>query len=209
MRPSRIVPHGYAPAGSVVLDGNRRLKRWLNVASVPLLLLAGYSLFTLAAALRPELATHSRSFHDPFEALLFLGSIVVALLLVPAVVLVVHEGVHGVFFWLFTRDRPRFGYKGWYLYASAPGWYLSRNRFLIVGLSPLISMTAAAIGLTMVLPPVAAAVVLVGAAFNVAGSVGDLYMCARLLAVPSSGVVEDRPDGITWHVATSTPGSGM
>jgi hypothetical protein len=201
MRPSRVAPDGYAPAGSVVLDGNRRLKRWLNVASVPLLLLAGYSLFALAGALRPEVAGHTRTFGDTSEALLFLGLIVVALLLVPVVVFVVHEGVHGLFFWLFTRARPRFGYKGWYLYASAPGWFLSRNRFLVVGLSPLVLMTAAAIGLAMVLPPEAAAVVLIGAAFNAAGSVGDLYICARLLAVPASAVVEDRPDGVTWHVS--------
>jgi hypothetical protein len=202
MRASRSAPAGYAPAGSVVIDGNRRLKRWLNLTVIPALLLALYCLFALAAALRPELAEHSRTFRNTSDAMLFVGVLALALLLAPVIVFVLHEAVHGLFFWLCTRDRPRFGFKGWYLYASAPGWYLSRNRFLVVGLSPVVTITAAALGLAMVVPPDAAAVVLVAAALNAAGSLGDLYMCARLLAVPASGVVEDRPDGITWHVAT-------
>jgi Putative zincin peptidase len=207
MRPSRVVPVGYVRAGSVVLDGNPRLKWWLNVAAVPALLLAGCSLFGLAAAMRPDLAGYSGTFQDPAEALLFVGLFLAALLVSPVVVFVVHEAVHGMLFWLYTRDRPRFGFKRWYLYASAPGWYLSRNSFLVVGLGPLVAMSAVALGLAMVLPPVAAAVVLLGAALNAAGSLGDLYVCARLLAVPASGMVEDRPDGITWHVATTSPPS--
>ena len=119
------------------------------------------------------------------------------------VVFVLHEAVHGLFFWLYTRDRPRFGFKGWYLYASAPGWYLSRNRFLVVGLSPLVTMTAAALGLAMVVPPDGRGRG-AGRGRVERGRVARRPVHVRAAARrPASGVVKDRPDGITWHVATT------
>jgi hypothetical protein len=202
MRASRTAPDGYVPAGSVVLEGNLRLKRLLNLASVPVLLVAGIVLIPLATVLRPELGAGSGgTIAGPGDALWFIGGILVAAVLLPVVILVVHEAVHGLLFWVYTRRRPQFGWKGWYAYACAPGWYLTRNSFLVVGLAPIVLMSAAALALAMVLPPIGAGMVLLGAIFNAAGSVGDLYICWRLLAAPASAVVEDRLDGVTWHVA--------
>jgi hypothetical protein len=201
MRASRAAPDGYVPAGSVVLDGNVSLKRRLTVASLPLFVVAWLVLAAAAVALRPDLAEYRRTFRSPIDGALFSVWLLATLLAMTFVVIVVHEAVHGLALWLYTRSRPRFGYKGWYAYASAPGWYLSRNRFLVVLLSPLLAITAAALALVTVLPPVAATVVLFGAALNAGAALGDLYLCVRLLAAPASAVVEDRRDGIVWHVA--------
>jgi hypothetical protein len=206
MRASRTAPAGYAPAGSVVLDGNPRLKWWLTVASLLLLVVGWYLFAAVATALRPELSGLSLTFASPTGALLLLVAVVAVLLLVTVLVLVVHEAVHGLLFWVYTRARPQFGFKGWYAYASAPGWYLSRNRFLVVGLGPVVVLSSVGLALVLVLPPAAATAVLFGMALNIAGSVGDGYLCARLLALPASAVVEDRPDGIAWH--TGPPDEG-
>jgi hypothetical protein len=198
------VPAGYTPAGTVVLDGNQRLKWILTIASLVALVVAWFGLVPLVVVLRPELADSGGTVRDGGEALLFLGGLLAALLVTPLLVIVVHEAVHGVLFWVYTRTRPQVGWKGWYAYTSAPGWYLTRNSFLVVGLGPVVLITAGAIGLAMVLPTVGALLVVFGAILNIAGSVGDLYVCGRLCLTPASSVVEDGIDGITWHLATAT-----
>lgn len=200
MRASRTVPAGFAPAGSVVLDGNDRLKDRLNTLSAAVLLVVGLLLVVFAATLRPDLAGYDRELADPAEALFFVVVLLATLVTVPVVVIAVHEALHGLFFLLYTRARPRFGFRGWYAYASAPGWYLSRNRFLVVLLGPVIVLSAAGLWLALVLPPLGAAAVLFGATLNAAASVGDLYFVARLLTVPAAAVIEDRPDGFAWHL---------
>ncbi len=75
-------------------------------------------------------------------ALLFLGVPLAYLLGVLIVTLVLHELVHGLCFWSFTRDRPRFGWKLIYAYAAAPGWYLPRGRYLTVALENAGCVTA-------------------------------------------------------------------
>jgi hypothetical protein len=204
MRASRTPPAGYTAAGTVVLEGNKRLRWALTIASLVALVASWFVLVPLVTALRPELAGSGGTYRAGGEALLFLGAVLVSLLVTPFVVLVVHEAVHGALYWAYTRSRPRVGWKGWYAYASAPGWYLRRNSFLVVGLAPVVLITAAAIGLAMVLPPGAVVLVIFGAVLNIAGSVGDLYICARLCATPASAVVEDRIDGLTWYLAPAT-----
>ena len=52
MRASRTPPPGYVPSGTVALEGNRRLLVWLNVSSLPLLVisLGGLALVALLPA---------------------------------------------------------------------------------------------------------------------------------------------------------------
>lgn len=201
MRASRTRPDGYVQAGTVTLQGNRRLLVWMNVASLPALVIAGYGFAALASLVRPRLSDGlSFSSSSSSTALLYLVLGLFGLLLTPFVVIVLHEAVHGLAFWLYTRARPEFGFKGWYAYAAAPGWYLSRNQYLVVGLAPLVGISVVAIALVAVLPAPLAVVVLFGAVINAASATGDLYLCARIIASPASTVIEDRSDGITWLV---------
>ncbi len=114
-----------------------------------------------------------------------------ALLIAVIVMLFVHEGLHGVFFWLFSRSRPKFAFKGYYASASAPGWYFPRRQYILIGLAPLIFITLAGIaGLawfpkTLVLPTL---LILI---FNTSGAIGDLWVVGRLLAFPATTYILD------------------
>ena len=57
------------------------------------------------------------------------------------VMIVLHEGLHGLFFWLFTREKPKFAFKGFYAYAAMPDWYLPKKEYLITALAPLVGIT--------------------------------------------------------------------
>jgi len=77
---------------------------------------------------------------------------VLAILLALVAVLLLHELVHGAFFWLITRSRPRFGLQITYAYAAAPDCYIPRNPYLVVGLSPLVLITLAGIVMLPLIP---------------------------------------------------------
>jgi len=148
----------------------------------------GVALFAAAAlvAVVVEAAIHSdwRSFNP----LLALGSILVAVPLT----FVAHEAIHGLVFRAFG-GRPRFGagftYGMPYFYAACPGQWFARDRFLLVGLAPLIVLDA--IALLLMLP---AATALFGAsmlAFNTSGAVGDLWAAGVIFQAPRWVEIED------------------
>jgi hypothetical protein len=148
----------------------------------------GLALFAAAAlvAVMVEAAVHPdwRSFNP----VLALGSLIVAVPLT----FVAHEAVHGLVFRAFG-GRPRFGagftYGMPYFYAACPGQWFVRDRFLLVGLAPLIVLDA--IALLLMLP---AATAFFGAsmlAFNTSGAVGDLWAAGVIVQAPRWVEIED------------------
>lgn len=203
MRASRTPPPGYVPSGTVALEGNRRLLVWLNVLSLPLLVIAGVLFGYLATLVRPDGFAFEVPIMSRLDALVFLSLAVSGVVGVPAALIVVHELLHGAGFWAFTRSRPVFGFKGWYAYASAPGWFLSRGQAFTVLLAPLVAISLGGLALVALLPAPVAGLVLLGTIMNAASSTGDLFLFARLLRAPRSAVVEDTPTGMNWYVLSA------
>ncbi len=135
MQATRTLPTGYTVAGGITLKENRRLVILLNVLGIPWFILCAVFFIVMAALLGAFGAGGSGEFTLTITPLLVA---LVVLIVITFAILVLHEMVHGLFFWLFTRARPRFGFKGAYAYAAAPGWYIPRPQFLAVGLAPLL-----------------------------------------------------------------------
>lgn len=194
MQPQKQLPPHYAVAGTLDLSRNRWALIGLTMGSIAAFFLFGWLALALLAALRPDLG--SVSFQVGAGNLLPFLLGFVALL---GMTVIVHEAIHGLFFWLFTRERPRFGFKGLYAYAAAPEWYLPRQQHLIVTLAPLVVITA--IGLLWVwLAPVAVVIpLLLVVVLNAAGAVGDLVTAVWLLAQPATTLVRDSGDAITLY----------
>ena len=203
MRASRTLPDGYVHGGVVTLADNRRLAVVLNLAGIPWMVVCGAAYVLLAALVRPGGVT--LSFED-VTFTQFFGVLIGGAVATTVLVLVLHEATHGLVFWLFTRSRPTFGFKGWYAYASAPGWHLTKGRFLAVLLAPIVVLTVVGLPLVAFGPPVLALFTLLGLIGNATSAVGDLYMCLRLLRVSRSAIVEDQRDGITWYVPAPRSG---
>ena len=112
-------------------------------------------------------------------------------------VLILHELVHGLFYWLFSSHRPKFGFQGLFPYAAAPsGVYFPRNQFLVVGLSPLVLLTAIGLLLITILPIAFVPFLLFFVAFNAAGAAGDLIMVIQLMPFSSDTLMEDAVSGV-------------
>ena len=197
MKPLRELPETYRPAGTLDLSKDRKALLLLNLLAF-VVILAMWSFFMrLVEWMRPDAAVEGLAL-----SINGLGDMVkyVALILVlTGVMLTLHEAIHGFFFWLFTRSRPRFALKLAYAYAAAPDWYLPRNQYLVTALSPLIGITLVCVLLVAVLPPAwfwAVGFILI---FNASGAVGDLWVAGWLLTMPSDTYARDSGDSVTLY----------
>ena len=103
----------------------------------------------------------------------------------------IHELIHGLFFYLFTGDRPKIGIKSIYAYAGAPEWYINKNRFFIISLSPLVIITILAIIILSVIPDSYFSIVFLLFTLNAGGSFGDIWVCIKLLNKPKDTYIND------------------
>jgi hypothetical protein len=196
--PVQTLPPGYQQMYNIHLATDKTLFLALNLASVGMLLLAGWLMLQLIVLLRPDAISGGSFTLTGLPLLLLMTGVTLALIFA---MVVLHEAIHGLFFWLFTRARPRFGFKGAYAFAAAPDWYIPRNQYLLIGIAPLVLMTLGGVLLLLIVPapyilPVALVVVL-----NAAGAVGDIAVVGWLLFKPSSLLVCDLGDGLIVYFA--------
>jgi len=166
----------------------------LNMAAVPLLLVFGWLFARLIILLRsinpfPKGVLSFFTTVSGWELLAFPLSIIL--------MFVVHELVHGLFFWLFTRERPRFALKAGYAFAAAPEWYLPGPQYIIVGLSPFVLITLVTVLLAVFVMPPLVPYLLFISTFNAAGALGDLIVVGWVLRQPNTVLVKDEGDIFT------------
>jgi hypothetical protein len=112
-------------------------------------------------------------------------------------VMLIHELVHGVFYWYFTGQRPLFGAKGLYIYSAvSPNVYIPRNQYLIVGIAPLVLLTLVGLLLMLCVQVVAISILSLFITFNAAGSAGDLVLAIRLLFFSPNSFMQDSDTGV-------------
>lgn len=108
--------------------------------------------------------------------------------------ILLHELVHGLFFWWFSRARPSFGLGAGYAYAAVPGWYFAKWPYLVIGLSPLVLLTALGLLALLVVPAEWLSMLFLAIAFNAGGAAGDIFVCIRVALSPDSVLVQDLGD---------------
>lgn len=191
MKPVKELNPAYVYAGELDVR-DKRVILALNLVGLALLFLFGWLFYMLATAIRSEPLW-------PDIISIFDGINLLWLLLGVVGVLILHELIHGVFFWLFTRDIPRFGFHFYYAYAAAPEWYIPRNLFIIVGVAPFILITVAGL---LLLPGISAQSVnelLIILTLNAAGSVGDLIVVGWLMTQPRTMMIIDDGPAIVFY----------
>jgi hypothetical protein len=122
-----------------------------------------------------------------------LAPVIVELTVALLATFALHEGVHALAFKLVGGRRVRFGAglpSGFpVLYVGWPGQRISRDRFVLVVLAPLVVLDL--VGLALMLPGVTVVAGATVVVLNTAGAVGDLWMAAIMLSSPSWLHVED------------------
>ena len=116
-------------------------------------------------------------------------------LLVGAVILitsmVVHELLHGLALQLLGH-KPRLLIQRGYLTASiGKGQFLNRQHYLIMSLTPPLTMTSLGGVSLVILPPTIGRLLLIALLLNTAASIGDLMVAVRVYRQPPSTLFAD------------------
>jgi hypothetical protein len=163
-----------------------------NIFGALVLVASAYLTFIIAFRLRDA---------KDFELYGTTSVIVQLVILVVATVLmlIVHEGFHGLGFWIFTGSKPMFAIKPFYAYAAAPDWYLPKWQYFLTALAPFIAIPllgflGIAIGPRWSLIPLMAVIV-----FNAAGAVGDLWVAGALLLRAPTVLANDNGDVVSFY----------
>jgi len=150
---------------------------YLNLAGFLLFCIGSYITGFYIRRVHPSLNTgFSFSFSSFSELVKFLFLLLVDLILL----VIAHEGVHGLFFWLFTGSRPVFSIGPGYASAAAPTKFISKKPYLFTALSPLILLTLIGFVLVPVSPPAWLFYIGLFIVLNISGSVGDLWVVGRI-----------------------------
>ena len=196
MNAIKTLPPSYKHLNTLNLSGKSAVIG-LNLAAIPLLFIFAWLFERLTVFLRT---------YNPFPKgiLEFLTTLswwnAIALPLAIVIMVISHELIHGIFFWIYTQERPRFALKGGYAFATAPGWYLPRNQYIFVGLSPLIAISVISIFLAVFVAQPIVPYMLIIASFNAAGALGDMIVVTWVLRLPETTMVKDDGDTFSAYV---------
>lgn len=186
---TQTLPPGYSQSAEVNLKKDKRLIILLNIAAFFFFILIFYLAAGFTALVRPSIVTFS-------------GNITIGLLIttlgLTVVMLILHEAIHGFFFWLFSHSRPVFALRPLYAYAGAPAWFFPRRQYAITALGPLVIIGAAGL-LTLLLAPGSWVLMTAFlAAMNTGGSVGDLFVLIRLSKLSAASLTNDTGEVVTF-----------
>jgi hypothetical protein len=185
-----ILPENYHQLKTLDLSNSHSVL-WMNLAAIPLLFLFGWFFVRMMFVFRP---------FNPFQnnlLKLFTHisiSELIAYILSIIFIIIVHELIHGILFWIFTHEQPQFSLRSGYAFAAAPTCYLPSGRYILVGLSPLVMISVVSILLAWITVFPMVPYLLVIATFNAAGSIGDLIVVGWVLKQPSSALIKDEGD---------------
>ncbi len=189
-RATNIRPANAVLVYSLNLSRNRAAMWGMNLGSLLLLFLFGWLFLGYVKLVRPGIVVEI--FSGSFKPLIF----AISMIAVFVAMIIAHELIHGIFFWIFTRRRPKYGLRGWYAFASAPGWFFPRGQYLVIGLAPIGCLSALGLILLALLPADALVVVLFAVIVNAASSIGDLWIALRVTLERRPVVVEDQGDAM-------------
>ncbi len=190
---TQTLPHGYTRTVEINLAKNKSLAVLLNIIGLFISILAFILLVLFIRFARPGAFPEAFIFKADLSTL---GQLLVLVVFV-AVSLVVHELIHGFFFWVFTRSRPVYALHLAYAYAAAPGWYIPVRQYWVIGLSPLVLIDLAGLLLILLAFPAWILNLVFLVAFNTGGSVGDMWIILNSLCKSPACLVNDVGDGVT------------
>jgi len=196
-RATNIRPENAALVYSLNLFKNKRIFWLLQIPATLGFFLFGWLFLQWTAWFHPDLVQVLTT--DIIVQFPGMFPDLVALIVSMLVSIVLHELVHGAFFWLFSRSRPKFGFRAGYAYAAAPGWFFPRSQYLVIGLAPFVLLSLVGMILVTFVPIRWLAVILVGMIANASGSVGDLWIISLVLRERRKIVIEDLGDGMNFY----------
>lgn len=196
MKATRSLPEQASFYHSLNL-ASRKMMVAQNVAGIVLFFFFGWIFMGVAAAINPHFFILSIR--------IFVGTLTVFWFLLTAVsIIIIHEIIHAIGFYWFTRERPEIGFHILYAYASAPNWYFTRNQFILIGILPFMLITSVGLMLMPFVNLITLPRLILALTLNAAGSIGDIIVVLWLVSQPSKAWIRDKGSFIAlYHESTA------
>ncbi len=191
---TRTLPEAYQKLDGLDLNTNPGLALILNLGGLGLLFGLGWLFLQSLAFLRPEYLSSENilvitGMREFWRAILLLA-------VSTALMIILHEGLHGLLFWIITGQFPKFGFRGFYAYAAAPEWYIPRGAYVLIALTPVALITVLGLAAVTVVPLNLVPGALLLVSMNAAGALGDIITVIWLAGKPAGILVYDYGDGV-------------
>jgi len=193
MQPTRTLPEKFVLAWKLDLKQNTRLNIILQLIGLAWMALAGWLLTSLVMWLRPDFSESIRK----GISINLTGALLI--LVVMIVTILLHELIHGLFFWVFAHARPEFGVGPGYAYAAMPDWYYPKRQYLAVAFAPLLALTILGLLACFFVPHTWLGLLLAGIIINAGGAIGDIYVGWRVARELEQVWVKDTGDGFELY----------
>ena len=189
MDATRKLPEEYCQAEEIDLKKNPRLVIYLNIIAFIVAPVA----FVIVSIITKRYQSESLT-----EPTAVGAGVLIASLVGVVVFLLLHEIIHGLFFWIFTRSKPVFALTVAYAYAAAPKWFFPARQYWVIGAAPLVLLDLFALILLFWGPVEWFLPLALAFALNTGGSAGDLYILSRLQRLPPNCLVKDTGHSIHY-----------
>lgn len=187
----RNLPETYQLLKKIDLIKQPKLFIILNVIGIGLFIACWVLLTWMLVLVRPDVGVSEIRFVISLNQSGSFLMVLLVFLLVFVSMVTLHEAIHGLFFWLYTRGKVKFAFKGAYAYAAAPDWYLAKRPYMVVSMAPLIIMSIVGVVALMVVPFSWINPLMLVITMNAAGAIGDIYVFSLLLRMPGHVLVQD------------------
>ena len=175
MHATQTLPVNYRKLCDIDLEKNKKQYALVNGLSVVVALIVLLPVWLLA----PEGAEFV---HELPGLLMLLAGMFAYIIL--------HEAVHGVCFWAYSKQKPRFGWKSAYAYAASDCYY-RKDPYLVIALAPVVLWGVVLALLAALLPVEWYWTVQLIQLINLSGAAGDLYVTWLLCRMPSDILIQD------------------
>jgi len=114
------------------------------------------------------------------------------------IMMLLHELIHGLFFYIFTGAKPVFGFKNLSAYAGIPDYYIVKNYYIIACLSPFVILTLIGSIIFLLSSSAFSAMMFIAVSAHAAGCIGDFWVAVKLLNKPDKTYIND--DGMVIKI---------
>jgi hypothetical protein len=187
---TQTLPVGYIQSIQIDLKKDKPLAILLNIGAFIVFIPMFYLLSGFTALVRPDITNSSGT--------ITIGNMLGALGLT-VIVLIIHEIIHGLFFWIFSHGRPVFALRPLYAYAGAPTWFFPKHQYAITALGPLVIIGVVGLLFLLLAPISWIPMIAFLVALNTGGAMGDLLVFIRLLRCSPTSFTNDTGEVVTFY----------
>lgn len=189
MKPQVSLPEGYGQQFHIDLMKDRKLLLTVNGLGLAIAIVCAVPALFLVPI------TALFDFSDGL-GMYFLRFLVILVGMV--VYIILHEAVHGVAMYHYSRVKPRFGFTGMYAYAGSDV-YFDKKSYLVIALAPVV-LWGVVLGVVSAWVPTSWFwVVHFIQLTNLSGAAGDIYVTWRFAKLPRDILVQDTGVAMTVY----------